>query len=798
MKSNFRSVEKYIKSHYQSDVISGYRVNAKRKEIITSLEAFHKIKKFLKVSIWDYFTDDFQIKKNNLFDIIFEHFSKNYDLEERWQFLKKEYKNLFNEGLNYEFFKKNSDNFTKYHAFCKQCLWGEFIPTMLREPLNQMQIQENSNSLVLPFKVNHNKHHINLDWVDKLIASPTVKRSLIQTVHIINSIIDFCREHKLTISNIALEMTRTSNNKQEREKIQFIQKINKERKDRIREILWAKNISDQKWTALNTKIYLWLEQNCKDAYTGQDISIDEIIKYRNKFDIDHIIPRSISFDNSWNNKVLTVSTENHKKNKLTGWQYVNTKSTKEKNFITELWYQWYLKSSNKNITKYLHLTDSKDYSDPDNQAEFINRNLNDTSYIARETLLALKTLFKDKNAKILTINGKMTSFARKMMNAASEEKLKRPEGLDQYDPKTNKKNREWHGHHAEDAYLVAVLAKNYKAQKTIEKYNIRLQHSGNKDIGSKWFKYYKLKEDLKNAKTILNSQIDLMKYSRRVVKKSNKQFFNETLYRGIIDKASNNVYGISKIDLLNAKKSTLEKYFSSKNAKDASDLLIYHNEYSLYKTIQDVYQNHIGDEFPFRAYKTNDKLPRLIFYHNKQQRVVESLKVKTKSILRRENLIFASKEHNKNSFYTVLNWISIAIFKNQMGKYIALPINSSNAQFGINSKQGFAIGYTNLQRNNWELQKKKNDILTESTPICFLYKGSILRRRDDGSLWYVNGAGGRSNTNIEIKPVSFKLNERKFLPLNKSSRNNNNSIENYDLIIQDCLGETKAVVRKFE
>ncbi|RTZ68411.1 MAG: hypothetical protein DSZ21_01775 [Tenericutes bacterium] len=62
-----------------------------------------------------------------------------------------------------------------------------------------------------------------------------------------------------------------------------------------------------------------------DAYTGEKISKEEVIKYPGNFDIDHIIPRSQSFDNSRNNKVLTRSGVNSEKKNNTPYQFLSEK-----------------------------------------------------------------------------------------------------------------------------------------------------------------------------------------------------------------------------------------------------------------------------------------------------------------------------------------------------------------------------------------------------------------------------------------------------------------------------------------
>ena len=65
------------------------------------------------------------------------------------------------------------------------------------------------------------------------------------------------------------------------------------------------------------KIKLYLEQDAKSAYTLQDINLKELIENEKAYEIDHIIPISISLDDSFNNKVLATHDENQEKGNLT-------------------------------------------------------------------------------------------------------------------------------------------------------------------------------------------------------------------------------------------------------------------------------------------------------------------------------------------------------------------------------------------------------------------------------------------------------------------------------------------------
>ena len=76
-------------------------------------------------------------------------------------------------------------------------------------------------------------------------------------------------------------------------------------------LLSPTDFSNQK--QLGLKLKLWNEQDGKCLYSGKTIEPEDLIKHSELFQIDHIIPRSISFDDSRNNKVLVYGEEIRRK-----------------------------------------------------------------------------------------------------------------------------------------------------------------------------------------------------------------------------------------------------------------------------------------------------------------------------------------------------------------------------------------------------------------------------------------------------------------------------------------------------
>lgn len=59
-------------------------------------------------------------------------------------------------------------------------------------------------------------------------------------------------------------------------------------------------------------------------YTGKTISIHDLINNPNQFEVDHILPLSITFDDSLANKVLVYATANQEKGQRTPYQALDS------------------------------------------------------------------------------------------------------------------------------------------------------------------------------------------------------------------------------------------------------------------------------------------------------------------------------------------------------------------------------------------------------------------------------------------------------------------------------------------
>lgn len=162
---------------------------------------------------------------------------------------------------------------------------------------------------------------------------------------------------------------------------------------------------------------LWLEQKYRSPYTGLVIPLNRL--FTPEYEIEHIIPQSRYFDDSFSNKVICESEVNKDKDNQTALEYIqNRKGAKLEisrgrfiTLFTEVQYEDFVKQHYaKNYSKKIKLMLL------DVPEKMIERQMNDTRYISKEVKNLLSRIVRnDKNddgttsVNILSSNGQITS-----------------------------------------------------------------------------------------------------------------------------------------------------------------------------------------------------------------------------------------------------------------------------------------------------------------------------------------------------------------------------------------------------
>ena len=273
------------------------------------------------------------------------------------------------------------------------------------------------------------------------VTSPVVKRALSQTVKVIDAVI---RQYGSPYA-INIELARDmSMSKDERDKLKKENDARAAKNEAIRENIAKLNAMPNSTNVLKYKLYE--EQDHKCAYSMETLDINHLFE-DGYYEIDHIIPYSRSFDDSFNNKVLVLKRENQNKRNSTPVEYFE-RIGRDYDEVLAFWKAVYQKRNRKK----LELLQKKEI----NESEWKNRALNDTRYASRMLANLIKDylLFdeksKEKYGRVETVKGAITSYLRRFWGV-------------------QKIREDGDKHHAVDAAIIACVTP--KTKNKIERYN---------------------------------------------------------------------------------------------------------------------------------------------------------------------------------------------------------------------------------------------------------------------------------------------------------------------------------------
>ena len=273
------------------------------------------------------------------------------------------------------------------------------------------------------------------------VTSLVVKRALSQTVKVIDAVIrQYGSPYAINIE-LARDMSMT---KDERDKLKKENDARAAKNEAIRENIAKLNAMPNSTNVLKYKLYE--EQDHKCAYSMETLDINHLFE-DGYYEIDHIIPYSRSFDDSFNNKVLVLKRENQNKRNSTPVEYFE-RIGRDYDEVLAFWKAVYQKRNRKK----LEFLQKKEI----NESEWKNRALNDTRYASRMLASLIKDylLFdeksKDKYGRVETVKGAITSYLRRFWGV-------------------QKIREDGDKHHAVDAAIIACVTP--KTKNKIERYN---------------------------------------------------------------------------------------------------------------------------------------------------------------------------------------------------------------------------------------------------------------------------------------------------------------------------------------
>ena len=354
----------------------------------------------------------------------------------------RKYSNIFNESQLRTILKLNYSGWGRLSrelldGIIAHTPYGELtvIETMRHSKDNFMQIIQSDRyefKKIIDDILSANQHtEITYDDIKKLAGSPGIKRALWRSVRVIDEIVDIIGyEPKL----ISIEMARNEDEKV-RTKSRYSQ-LEKMYKDLYGKEYTKSDIKSQlanyKDKLDRKKYYLYFLQNGKCAYTGDPLDIENDLR---DSEIDHILPRSLTKDDSLDNTVLVLRKENQRK--LDDYPI----APDIQNHMRPIWIS--LKNAKlMSQLKFQRLTSQKQLSE-DRVADFVNRQLVETRQITKHLARMLREKYHNSSTEVFTIRAGMSSEYRRIHDL----------------PKCREVNDL---HHAKDAYLAAVLAQYVK------------------------------------------------------------------------------------------------------------------------------------------------------------------------------------------------------------------------------------------------------------------------------------------------------------------------------------------------
>jgi CRISPR-associated endonuclease Csn1 len=324
------------------------------------------------------------------------------------------------------------------------------------------------------------------------LRQPVVEKIINQMINVVNAIIDSYGKPNEIRVELARELKQSKDEREGADKQnRDNQTLNKEITARLLELNMP---SSKRYLQKYKFIFPTKDKKIKEAqvvnqciYCGETFNLSEALNGEN-FDVDHIIPKSLLFDDSQTNKVLVHRSCNATKTNKTAYDYIANKGAVELNKYLERVEEWFkkgiigygkLQRLKASFEEYTERKKIKKETEADKKLweSFIDRQLRETQYIAKKSKDILQKICNN----VTTTEGTVTAKLRDLwgwddvlMNLQLP-KYKELEGqtyikewTSELGRRTHKKEaitnwdkRDDHRHHAIDALVVACTQQGF-------------------------------------------------------------------------------------------------------------------------------------------------------------------------------------------------------------------------------------------------------------------------------------------------------------------------------------------------
>lgn len=297
------------------------------------------------------------------------------------------------------------------------------------------------------------------------LRQPVVEKILNQMINVVNAIFD--KYGKDDDTEIRVELAREL--KQSREERELTDKNNRKRQKE--NDFNAKLIEEYGIRASRNRIQkyrMWKESKETCFYCGQVVDVKDFLRGYD-VEVEHIIPKALFFDDSFSNKVCSCRKCNSEKRERTAYDYMSSKGGEEFNRYIRTVEERYKKGEISKTKRERLLTPADKIP-----ADFINRQLRETQYIAKKSVEILKQVCRN----VWITSGSVTDFLRhnwgydEILHTLDFDRYKSG-GLTEiieieHKGQKHKKERikDWskrldHRHHAVDALVIACTKQSY-------------------------------------------------------------------------------------------------------------------------------------------------------------------------------------------------------------------------------------------------------------------------------------------------------------------------------------------------
>ena len=242
------------------------------------------------------------------------------------------------------------------------------------------------------------------------ITNPVVRRAVSQTIKVVKAVVDtYSNRKEMKLDAVRIELAREMHHSiKERNRMKKRQEENREKNEQVKaQILETK--PGTRVTGLDiVKFKLYQEQKGFCPYSGVEIKKERLYE-PGYAEVDHIIPYSRCFDDSYSNKVLVLAEENQQKGNCTPYEYFGANEQRWHEFSARV------RASVRDFKKRQKLLNTSFGEEQKN--EFTQRNLNDTQHITRVVYNYLRNNleFADSayaKAPVRAVNGAVTAMLR--------------------------------------------------------------------------------------------------------------------------------------------------------------------------------------------------------------------------------------------------------------------------------------------------------------------------------------------------------------------------------------------------